>query len=86
MKRDYGVTSILIITILLGGVLLGLAPSTVLGSGSKIQHLIFIAQQNHSVDNYFGTYPSVDGLSFSLLKVALGAELELQLTFLARFQ
>jgi phospholipase C len=63
MKRAYAVTSIVIITILLGGALLRLAPSTVLGSGSKIQHLIFIVQENHSFDNYFGTYPGVDGLS-----------------------
>src|SRR5579862_1378924 len=30
---------------------------------TKIQHLIFIIQENHSFDNYFGTYPGVNGLS-----------------------
>ncbi len=30
---------------------------------SRIQHLIFIVQENHSFDNYFGTYPGVNGLS-----------------------
>jgi phospholipase C len=29
---------------------------------SKIQHIIFIVQENHSFDNYFGTYPGANGL------------------------
>ena len=29
----------------------------------KIQHVIWIIQENHSFDNYFGTYPGVDGLN-----------------------
>jgi phospholipase C len=28
---------------------------------SKIQHIIFIVQENHSFDNYFGTYPGANG-------------------------
>ncbi len=28
----------------------------------KIQHVIWIMQENHSFDNYFGTYPGADGL------------------------
>ncbi len=28
----------------------------------KIQHVIWIIQENHSFDNYFGTYPGVDGI------------------------
>ncbi len=28
---------------------------------SKIQHVIWIIQENHSFDNYFGTYPGADG-------------------------
>src|SRR5204862_3447118 len=32
------------------------------GSASKLQHLIFMVQENHSFDNYFGTYPGADGL------------------------
>ena len=32
------------------------------GSASKLEHLIFIVQENHSFDNYFGTYPGADGL------------------------
>jgi phospholipase C len=30
---------------------------------NPIQHLIFIIQENHSFDNYFGTYPGANGLS-----------------------
>lgn len=30
---------------------------------SKIQHLIFIVQENHSFDNYFGTYPGANGFA-----------------------
>lgn len=29
---------------------------------SKIQHVIWIIQENHSFDNYFGTYPGADGI------------------------
>lgn len=32
------------------------------GQTSKIQHLIFIVQENHSFDNYFGTYPGANGI------------------------
>jgi phospholipase C len=28
---------------------------------SKIQHVVFIVQENHSFDNYFGTYPGANG-------------------------
>ena len=31
------------------------------GPQSPIQHLIFIVQENHSFDNYFGTYPGANG-------------------------
>src|SRR5512140_2444189 len=29
---------------------------------TPIQHLIFVVQENHTFDNYFGTYPGADGL------------------------
>ena len=32
------------------------------GQTSKIQHLIFIVQENHSFDNYFGTFPGANGI------------------------
>jgi phospholipase C len=28
----------------------------------KLDHLVFIVQENHSFDNYFGTYPGADGI------------------------
>jgi phospholipase C len=30
----------------------------------KLEHLIFIVQENRSFDHYFGTYPGADGLTF----------------------
>jgi len=63
MKPSYVVVSIVILAILLSGILFPLVPTAVRGSGTRIQHLIFIVQENHSFDNYFGTYPGVNGLS-----------------------
>jgi len=40
-----------------------ITPYFVRGDTSKIQHLIFIVQENHSFDNYFGTYPGANGIS-----------------------
>jgi phospholipase C len=41
--------------------------ATYAGTGiSKIQHLIFIVQENHSFDNYFGTYTGANGLPVGL--------------------
>ena len=31
-------------------------------ASSKIKHLIFIVQENHTFDNYFGTYPGANGI------------------------
>ena len=28
----------------------------------KVQHIVWIIQENHSFDNYFGTYPGADGI------------------------
>jgi phospholipase C len=61
--RIAAITGLIILTL---GVLLPLAPVAVLGSGSKIEHLIFIVQENHSFDNYFGSYPGVNGLPLGL--------------------
>jgi phospholipase C len=33
------------------------------GLESKIEHLIVIYQENHSFDNYFGTFPGADGIA-----------------------
>ena len=63
MKPAYAIASTAVIALLFIGMLMPLAPPTVHGSESKIEHLIFIVQENHSFDNYFGTYPGVNGLS-----------------------
>src|SRR3989442_14307094 len=31
------------------------------GTATPIQHVIVIMQENHSFDNYFGTYPTANG-------------------------
>lgn len=36
-------------------------PAGIPGS-QKIQHVVWIIQENHSYDNYFGTFPNADGL------------------------
>ena len=62
MKRAY--PALAIILIIIGGFALSsMNPDLVHGSDSQIQHLIFIVQENHSFDNYFGTYPGANGLS-----------------------
>jgi phospholipase C len=39
------------------------APGTGTGqTKTPIQHLVVLLQENHTFDNYFGTYPGVDGL------------------------
>lgn len=43
-----------------------LLPGTV-AQTSRIQHVVFIVQENHSFDNYFGTYPRANGIPASLL-------------------
>ena len=30
---------------------------------SQIQHIIFVLKENHTFDNYFGTFPGADGVS-----------------------
>src|SRR5713226_5843944 len=37
-------------------------PSRAASNGIPIQHVIVIVQENHSFDNYFGTYPGANGL------------------------
>ncbi len=38
------------------------SPSGVSGPATPIQHLVVLLQENHTFDNYFGTYPGADGL------------------------
>ncbi|MDE3148576.1 MAG: alkaline phosphatase family protein [Acidobacteriota bacterium] len=37
-------------------------PATAPAGMNKIQHIIWIIQENRSFDNYFGTYPGADGI------------------------
>jgi phospholipase C len=51
---------VLVICLMAGGNgLLVITPTQ--GQATKIQHLIFIVQENHSFDNYFGTYKGANG-------------------------
>lgn len=40
------------------------APSPPPVGAEKIEHLVFIVQENRSFDHYFGTYPGADGIAF----------------------
>ncbi len=39
------------------------AQGTPTGPNTPIEHFIVVMQENHTFDNYFGTYPGADGLS-----------------------
>jgi phospholipase C len=39
-----------------------LSPSDGITTATPIKHLIVLMQENHTFDNYFGTYPGADGL------------------------
>ncbi len=50
------------------------APVAISGS-EKIEHVVWIIQENHSFDNYFGTFPGADGLPpFTCLPKMPGAQ------------
>jgi phospholipase C len=75
MRRDYSVVSFLliIVAILIALMVPGCQKVTNLSSTTqtttgipagleKIQHFVFIMQENRSFDSYFGTYPGADGI------------------------
>ncbi len=67
MKPLYWAFPFAIILLLLSGFTLPLvSPEIVRGTSGKIQHIIFIIQENHSFDNYFGTYPGANGLPLGI--------------------
>ena len=55
-----------LLTVLFAGSQIGVANAspaqTVLKAKTPIQHLVVLMQENHTFDNYFGTYPGADGL------------------------
>ena len=57
--------AVIVISILVFNSLAFLPTST--AQANKIQHIIFIVQENHSFDNYFGTYPGAKGFPPGLL-------------------
>src|SRR5512140_3050948 len=62
MKRSK-ITAV-VLTLLLG--LVQIAPAQAAApqavkTKTPIQHLVFLMQENHTFDNYFGTYPGADG-------------------------
>jgi phospholipase C len=64
--RDRSSSRIPLAVLLLATVLgstLAILPSTVNSGDIPIKHLIFVVQENHSFDNYFGTYPGANGLA-----------------------
>jgi phospholipase C len=56
----------IVITLILIGLEVHPALSQVVGNpqqpATPIQHFVMVMQENHSFDNYFGTYPGADGL------------------------
>jgi phospholipase C len=67
MKR-VKLLSLIVLTCMLG--LFQIAPAEAADSGqaeslktkTPIKHLVFVMQENHTFDNYFGTYPGADGI------------------------
>jgi hypothetical protein len=45
---------------------------------NAIQHTVFIINENHTVDNYFGAFPGADGASLGLLSTGLWILFEIQ--------
>src|SRR5208283_3316726 len=60
MKKSIVADCIFLIAILAFELVSSL-PTSAEETQSPIQHLIFIIQENHSFDNYFGTYPGANG-------------------------
>lgn len=42
------------------------APTTPPQPANRIEHILFLIQENHSFDNYFGTFPGADGIPVEL--------------------
>ncbi len=60
-------TCLLLLSLFLSGIGTGSAAAREPGSSANtpIQHFIMLMQQNHTFDNYFGTYPGADGIPAS---------------------
>jgi phospholipase C len=64
IRRAVPVLSLVMIFILSGQSVYASSPSQANSTGAKtpIQHFIVLMQENHTFDNYFGTYPGADGI------------------------
>ena len=64
-KRRRTIFSLITLCILLSsGTFAFLAyAATTSSTGTKLEHIIFVIQENHSFDNYFGVYPGANGLA-----------------------
>ena len=60
MNRKIVALTVILISVMLIGTFSFLKPSEA-DQATKIQHIVFIVQENHSFDNYFGTYPGANG-------------------------
>ncbi len=60
LEKKIMVLSITLTLLLLVGTYSSLKPSEATAQ-TKIEHIVFIVQENHSFDNYFGTYPGANG-------------------------
>jgi phospholipase C len=58
-KIAYGQTAVFVAMVLLSQSPRALASGS---AGIPIEHFIFIIQENHSFDNYFGTFPNANGI------------------------
>jgi phospholipase C len=47
-------------------VIFSVGPARAASPATPIDHLVVLMQENHTFDNYFGTFPGVDGLSSSI--------------------
>jgi phospholipase C len=62
--------ALIVVVLGLGGLLLGASTAFAdhqtaaerLPTTTPVKHFIFLMQENHSFDNYFGTYPGADGI------------------------
>jgi phospholipase C len=52
---------------LIGFSFLLLSPRTLFAQRSPIRHLVFVIMENHTFDNFFGTFPNANGVTFANL-------------------
>ncbi|MGD0688430.1 MAG: alkaline phosphatase family protein [Candidatus Bathyarchaeia archaeon] len=66
MSKTRSAICLAIVLLMVGGATIPILAFNVKDTPSKIQHIIFIIQENHSFDNYFGTYPGANGFPLGI--------------------